>query len=128
MRSEKNTYFQKKNVLSKTRTFKTRILKSRTLKSRTFSKTCTFQNYVLSKLRTFQSHRPCLQKYVLSKIRTFKNTYFQKYVLSKIRTFKITYFQKLRPFSSETRVFKAHSSYASILKCLSITGESLMFG
>ena len=70
---------------------------------------------------------------------------FQKPGFSKHRPFfhqkpgfsKHRPFQKPRPFSAETRVFKGtqkpgllitHSSYASILKCLSITGESLMFG
>ena len=118
------------------RTYSTPFLKviDHVFKNLHFSKTCTFQKLVFfknlhfSKTRTFQKlalfknsyfSKTCtFQKHVF-----FKNTYFQKYVL-----FKITYFQKLRPFSSETRVFKAHSSYASILKCLSITGESLMFG
>ena len=73
-----------------------------------------------SKTPSFFQKNPGFQKTVLfQKTWVFKNpVLFQKN----------PGFQKLRPFSSETRVFKAHSSYASILKCLSITGESLMFG
>ena len=98
-------------------------------KPRPFSKTPAFyQNPVhFQKPRPFQKPRSFSKTPVI-----FKNSG----LLSKTRVFqKPRSFIKKPGFSTETWVFKAtqklfitHSSHASILKCLSITGESLMFG